>query len=75
MALFWLSKIGLIEYEMQDDVNNLGESVYCICLKKVNYYTNGGEVGKALQSSENQKMTEKLKQTILNMELVDFESL
>lgn len=74
MALFWLSKIGLIEYEMQDDVNNLGEPVYCICLKRVNYYTNGGEAGKALQSSEDQKMTEELKQTILSVELVDFEN-
>ena len=41
----------------------------------VNYYTNGGEAGKVLQSSENQKITEELKQAILSVELVDFENL
>ena len=74
LALFWLEKIGLVDYEILNEKNNLGESSYCIKLKIVNYYTNGGDVEKLLSLPESEKLTEEIKQNILNVRLLDFEN-
>ena len=74
LALFWLEKIGLVDYEILNEKNNLGESSYCIKLKVVNYYTNGGDIEKLLNSPETEKLTAELKQNILNVRLLDFEN-
>lgn len=73
MSLTWLKKINLIEFEILDIRNNLNEQKYCIRLKRVNYYTDGGDFNKLLQSAEETILKEELKESILNNIIINFE--
>lgn len=74
-ALLWLRELGLVEYKIAEDKNtNLGTSQYVFELISVNYYTNGGTIGKILES-ENSKLDENIKNQLLNNQMIDFSDL
>lgn len=72
-ALQWLQSLQLIDYKIRKEVNNLGEKTTYFELISVNYYTNGGNAY-AILSSNDTKMHPKLKEEILNEQLIEFES-
>lgn len=74
-ALLWLRELELIEYKIVEDKNtNLGTNQYVFELISVNYYTNGGTIGKILES-ENSKLDETIKNQLLNNQMIDFSDL
>ena len=64
-GLIWLKKLDLIDYTITIELTNLGTKVSVFELKSVNYYTNGGEAVKYL-NTEGQKISEDLKNDLLN---------
>ena len=68
-SLLWLEKLNLIEYEITYEENNLGEKNSIFHLIAVNYYTDGGEAVKYIESNEH-KMSNELKEKILENNLV-----
>lgn len=70
-GLIWLKKLDLIDYTITIEMTNLGTKVSVFELKSVNYYTNGGEAVKYL-NTEGQKISEDLKNDLLNNQIVEF---
>lgn len=68
-GLIWLQKLSLIEYEITEEKTNLGTKLTVFHLKNVNYYTNGGEAIKYL-NSEQEKISEELKESLLKERVV-----
>lgn len=69
--LSWLKTLKLIDYEVIPEKNNLGKNVFVARLIIVNYYTNGGEVGKMLTSSEEKFVSNEMKEKILNNTVIE----
>lgn len=74
-ALLWLEKLRLIEYELLPDITNLKTKKYCFNLKSVNYYTDGGEIEQIISSDGEEKLSQEIKDTILNQQIVYFEDI
>lgn len=70
--LSWLKSLNLINYEVIPERNNLGKEVFVARLIAVNYYTDGGEVGKMLHSSEEKFVSNEMKEKILNNTVIEF---
>lgn len=49
-GLIWLQKLNLIDYTISVETTNLGTKISVFELKSVNYYTNGGEAIKYLNT-------------------------
>lgn len=69
MGLLWLEKLNLIEYKVFYEENNLGEQCACFNLIAVNYYTDGGEIARHLNSKDG-KLSNEIKAKILEENLV-----
>lgn len=69
--LSWLKTLKLIDYEVIPEKNNLGKNVFVARLIIVNYYTDGGEVGKMLTSSEEKFVSNEMKERILNNTVIE----
>lgn len=69
--LSWLKTLKLIDYEVIPEKNNLGKNVFVARLIIVNYYTDGGEVGKMLTSSEEKFVSNEMKEKILNNTVIE----
>lgn len=70
-GLIWLKKLDLIDYTITIETTNLDTKVSVFELKSVNYYTNGGEAVRYL-NTEGQKISEDLKNDLLNNQIVEF---
>lgn len=70
-GLIWLKMLGLIEYDIQEETNNLGKKYTVFNLISVNYYTNGGEAAKYM-NSDGEKVSEKTKEGLVNNQVIDF---
>ena len=69
-GLIWLKTLGLINYSIAEETNNLGVKMSVFYLISVNYYTNGGEAKKYL-NSEGEKISSQLKEDLLNYQKVE----
>lgn len=69
MGLLWLEKLNLVEYKVFYEENNLGEQCACFNLIAVNYYTDGGEIARHLNSKDG-KLSNEIKAKILEENLV-----
>lgn len=69
-GLIWLQKLNLIDYDIVEEDTNLGTKLSVFYLKNVNYYTNGGEAVKYLNSDE-EKISEKLKESLLKESVIE----
>lgn len=67
IALNWLCKLNLVDYKIIERKTNLGETFYSFLLNQVNYYTDGGEAKKYL-NSESSVLSEEIKRDILEKE-------
>lgn len=68
-SLFWLEKLNLIQYDIEQEINNLGKKVGTFHLKSVNYYTDGGDAFKCINNEE-EKIPAELKEKILTENLI-----
>lgn len=68
-GLIWLQKLNLIDYTITETTTNLGTKRTIFNLVTVNYYTNGGEAIKYLNSTE-EKLSEEIKNSLLNSNVV-----
>lgn len=65
-CLIWLRELGLIEYEIIGiQRTNLGDNISVFNLISVNYYTNGGDIAKALEAADISVVSESIKKDIL----------
>lgn len=72
-ALQWLKSLKLIDYVIKNkEKNNLGYDTAYFELISVNYYTNGGDAYAILLNNDT-KLHPKLKEQILNEQLIDFD--
>ena len=70
-GLIWLKMLGLINYEILEETNNLGQKCNVFNLISVNYYTNGGEAARYM-NSDGEKVSEKTKVGLVNNQVIDF---
>lgn len=69
-GLIWLKKLDLIDYDVEIEETNLNTKLSVFHLKAVNYYTNGGEAVKYL-NTEGNKISETLKNDLLNTTVIE----
>lgn len=69
-GLIWLQKLNLIEYDIVEETTNLDTKLSVFYLKNVNYYTNGGEAVKYL-NSDKEKISEELKESLLKVSVIE----
>ena len=70
-GLIWLRMLGLVEYDIIEETSNLGKKYTVFKLISVNYYTKGGEAAQYMNSN-NERISEKMKEDLINNQVVDF---
>ncbi len=68
-GLIWLKALGLIDYSIAAEENNLHQPISIFTLIAVNYYTTGGEAAKYLNSEE-ERISPEFKEDLLNNSVI-----